>query len=334
MLSQVRSLLDEDNVSRVNDVDDILPALNRGQDYAAHLLAEHYDAPLITHATITTVANQKEYPIPEDAFEERLEQVEVFLNNIYYSLQYVPFQDISNYEYATLATRTPAYWTISGRNFKLVPMPSSAFSLRVWYNVDPFPLIKSQGRITNVNTSGNYILVDSVGSDLTTDTSQLNSYINIIDAQTGLRKATFQINQLPPGTTKIVLKTVPLRTTVQNLTIDTSLSALAINSAPDNDGPTNYSVNPDDLICVVQGTCVPVMAKPITNFIINYAVMEINRKLGLSNTSETEAFKELEEQVKDSWANRPNTMRIKLKSSGWGDPYFRRRYVNFTTTTN
>ena len=81
LIDQVRSLLDEDNIESVSDSADIIPALNRAQDYASNILARHYEAPLLKKVEITTVSGQEEYFIPEDAMEERIERVEVKVNN-------------------------------------------------------------------------------------------------------------------------------------------------------------------------------------------------------------------------------------------------------------
>ena len=44
LIDEVRSMLDEDNRTSVSDTADILPALNRAQNYAANILSRHYES--------------------------------------------------------------------------------------------------------------------------------------------------------------------------------------------------------------------------------------------------------------------------------------------------
>lgn len=324
LIDEVRSILDEDNRISISDTDDILPALNRAQSYAANILSRHYESPMLKKRDVTTVNGQMEYDIPEDAFEQKLEKLEVRLNNIFYEMRRIDYRDISLFENKS-STSIPYYYVVVGTRYRLIPASNSQYPLRIWYLQDPGKLVKQQGRINIVNSASNYVIVDSIGSDLTTEADQLNSYVNIIDAQTGNRKATFQIQSINGN--RINFKSSPARSTVLNLDIDTDMTDLKINDNSvdprNNEGPT-ISIEPDDYVCVVHGRCVPFFKQPFSNFLVQYAIAELTRKLGGSAEMEQRVLKDLEEQVERSWVGREQSRRVKKRNDAWDLPV--RRY--------
>lgn len=311
LIADTRSMLDEDNRSSVKDEEDILPALNRAQDFASNILARHYESPLLSNREVTLVAGQQEYDIPEDAFEGRLEKVEVKVNEQFYEVERISYRDVSVYE-SQSAINIPYYYAEVGKKYRLLPKPSATYPLRIWYLVDPLPLVKQQGRINLVNAGSNYLIVDTAGSELTTETSELDSYINIIDGQSGVRKGTLQVKTISGN--KITLKSSPARSSVLNLEVDTDLGDLS----------TGLTVSPDDYICLVHGSCVPVIKKPFSNFLIQYAVAEIRRKLGGPAGIELQVLESLEQQVERSWVGREQSRRVKKANNTWSLPV--RRY--------
>jgi hypothetical protein len=88
------------------------------------------------------------------------------------------------------------------------------------------------------------------------------------------------------------------------------------------------TVEQDDYICVVRGVCVPYLKKPLSNFIIQYAIAELKQKLNEPADMALRVLKELEEQVKHQWVGREQSLRIKKRSKHW--PWPLRRYY----TTN
>lgn len=310
LLSDVRSMLDEENTENVSDDSDLLPALNRAQDYAANILSRHYESPMLTRADVTLSSSEQEYSIPEDAFEERLEKVEVYINQTYYPLKRIDYRDISLYETPT-KINVPYYYCVIGNKYRLIPGPTGTYPARIWYLKDPDPLVQVQGRITRTDSSGGFVYVDNVGSSLTTESDELDSFVNVIDGQSGEVKQTLQIKSI--SSNKITFKTVidGGRTSVYGRTISTSLSS---------------EVAIDDYLCSAKGTCVPFFQKPFSNFMIQYAVAEITRKLGGPADIELRVLKELEEQVERSWVGREQSLRVKKRSRNWFAPS--RRYFN------
>ena len=85
LIEKVRQVIGEDNTSAIGD-DEILAALNRGQDQACSILARQYESPLLTYAVVEKIDGQSEYELPEDCFEDRLLKVEVFKGGIYHDI--------------------------------------------------------------------------------------------------------------------------------------------------------------------------------------------------------------------------------------------------------
>lgn len=298
-IEEIRSMLDEDNRDSIRDKEDILPALNRAQDFATNILSRHYESPLLKFKTIEAIPGETDYPIPEDAFEERLEAVEVSISGQYSKLTRINYRNIADYEVASAAI-VPFYYSVIGDKFRILPGPS-AYPLRVWYLVDPLPLVPSQGRITKVDNANCFIVLDSVGEDLTTESDQLNSYINIINGKTGEIKGSYQIKTISDN--KINLKTIPSRTEVEGSIISNNLE--------DN------NIKEDDLVSIVSGTCVPFFKKPVSNFLVQYAVAELRRKLGDDSGMDEKLKKDLEDQVKKSWIGREQSMRVSMVNNSW-----------------
>ncbi len=321
LVNETRAMLDEHNSISVSDESDILPALNRAQRYATNILTRHYEPPMLKHITMTPVSGQAEYPIPSDCLEERLEKVEVKINQLYYPVTRISYRDLTEYETAT-SVAAPYYYAMVGRNMKLVPKPSGAYSFRLWYLQEPLKLVKSQGRIQSMVAGDMTVILDAIGDDLSTDVDTLESFVNVIDAETGQRKATLQIRNISGN--QVRFKTTPSVSTVQTFTVDTSMTTLSVNTDTDNDG-SDVSIEVGDYLSSVSGTCIPFFKNPFSNFLVQYAVAEIRRKLGGDVESEMLALRGLEEQVQRSWVGRENSLRIHRSNTKWNSSG--RRYL-------
>lgn len=309
LVEEVRSKLNEDNTDSVDTDRDILPALNRANDFAFDILARQYPEPLLLPSTLTLVGGQSDYDIPEDTFEDRVKKIEIALPSSSGRARYVPldrisYSDISEYESAS-PSAIPQYYCIHGRTIRIVPEPTGVYSARLWRLRNPEKLVMPQGRITVVNTASNYVTVDSQGSSLTTEADQLGSYINLIDGQTGVIRGSAQIQIL--SNNRITFRTSPLRSSVLNRTISGSLSDV-----------TPLSL--DDYLAPIDGTCVPFYSRPISNFLVQYAVADIKGTLEGDSNNEAKLLEKLEKQVEHTWVGRQQVLRIKKKSPIWGRP--------------
>lgn len=308
LVSEVRSMLDETNVDSISTSDDILPSLNRAQDYAFDIYARTYPEPILGYSTLTLTGGTQEYSIPDTAFEDRVLKVEMLIgsNNGGTSsreVQRVSYRDLTNYESAS-QSNIPYYYAVVGRKIRFVPTPTGTYNARLWYLRNPEKLVLPQGRVTIVNTVGNYVIVDSAGSDLVTESDQLGSYVNVIDGQTGEVKTTLQIANINEN--KITFRSVPQRSSVLKRTVNGSFASTDISQ--------------DDYLSNIQGICVPYYGSPTTNFLIAYAVAELNRKLGDDNAREEEILKKFEQQVERTWVGREKQMRVQKRNQNFGVP--------------
>jgi hypothetical protein len=307
LIDQVRSQLDEQNRDSVSTESDILPSMNRAQDYAFDILARKYPEPILAYSTLDMVSGEAEYSIPENVFEDRVQKLEVEVPNgtgrsTYREVQRISYRDISNYE-TTTPSNLPQYYCVIGRKLRIIPAPSGAYDLRMWYLRNPEKLKTPQGRITIVNEAQRYVIVDSAGSSLTTEADQLGSYVNLIDGQTGEIKGTLQIQILSDD--KVTFRSTPTRSTVLNRVVSGSLTSLGIQQ--------------DDYISPIDGTCVPYYGSPVSNFLIQFAVAEITRKLGGQSDTEEKILDKFEKQMERTWAGRETQLRVKKKNTSWGN---------------
>lgn len=304
LISNVRGMLDEDNSSNITD-ESILQALNRAQDVAVNILARQYESPLLTSLPVQPDPGQREFEIPEDALEERLEKLEVRIGNYYQEIPRVSYRDLHNYDYNT-ATDTPRAYAVIGRNYEVLPTTNGTYPFRIWYLKDPLPLVSEQGRIVGTGADGSsrdYITVDSIGSELTTSSTNLGNYVNLIDGSTGEVKATLQITAIDTSCDRVTFKATPDRTEVLGLTVVGSLPS---------------TIEADDYICSVQGTCVPFFKKPNSNFIMQRATLDIRvNKLNESADGLRQLDSELNQQVERSWVGRAQTLRVKGTNVNW-----------------
>jgi hypothetical protein len=306
-LAEVRSLIDESNNATVSSVDDILPSLNRAQMFAFDILARKYPDPLLQYQNYTLAYETQEMAMPENIFEDRIEKLEFFNNGYYYPCKRISYRDISEYE-APVNIPFPNYYCVIGRTIRFLPKATGSFQLRIWSIREPDELVTSQGRITAVSTSNNYITVEDLGSDLTSEMDNLNSFMNVVDGSTGAIKQTLQISSIVGN--KITIRATPIRTSVLNRTVSPSISV---------------DVQPDDYVCVVQGTCVPYFTFPIYNFLVQYASNEMRRKLEHQAQGDDALREIFEKQIERSWVGREATLRVKMKSKHWGQKNISRR---------
>jgi hypothetical protein len=295
------------NRDSVSTEADILPTLNRAWDFAADILTRKYPEPLLKYGTLDLQAGVSEYNIPEDVFEDRILKLETAVpvgtgRANYIEIQRISYRDITNYESATISS-FPLYYCIIGRKIRIVPQPSGSYDARMWVVRNPEKLVLPQGRVTVIQN--NYIIVDEADGNLTTQSDQLASYVNVIDGQTGEIKGSLQIQSIIDN--KITFRSTATRSKVLNRDITAGLTPV-----------TDLEVQEDDYICAIDGICVPYFGRPTSNFLIQYAVAEITRKLGGAAETEEAVLKKFEQQVERTWAGRQQELRVKKKSNVWG----------------
>lgn len=300
LVDETRSLLDEQDTDSVKTEQDILTALNRGQDYALDIYARRYPEPILTYSTLTLVGGVAEYDIPENVFEDRIVKIEIATGGSSFpEVERISFRDISEFE-GPGTTAIPEAYCIIGRKIRFIRTPSGTYSCRLWYLRNPERLVLPQGRITKLNTASNYVILDEIGASLTTESDQLGSYVNWVDGQTGEIKSTLQIATVNEN--RIGFRNIATRSSVLNRTVSSSIPS---------------SGAEDDYLAAIEGTCVPYYGRPTSNFLIHFAVTEIAGKLGEMGSTQEDVLKNFEKQVERTWVGRERQMRVQRRSSVW-----------------
>lgn len=301
LLSEARAQMDESNTADVSDAD-ILAALNRAQRKAANIVAKRWEDALLEFTTVSLTAGTDTYDIPEDAYGRRIDALTCVRNGLEYPLKRVSYRDLYKYT-STTQVAVPYVYAMKGRSYIVKPLPASGVTLKLWYTKAPETLVLSQGRITSVSVASSYVLVDSLGSGLTTSTDALGAFVNIVDAQSGKIKVTLQVSALTTASKQVTFKTSGLTyATVYNRTVATAV-------------PTTVEVN--DLVCAVQGTCVPDLPDACLDFYTQYAVHDVRRRMGEPVADEAAMLKALENDVERQWAGRESVGRIANKARPW-----------------
>lgn len=306
LVQTVRDQLDEANNETVTDAQ-ILAALNRGQRKATNIVSRKFDSLFVVpDETTTTVAGTREYDLPTSAFGRRIEHVEVLEGEIAYEVKRIAIQQTSNFNSSSQVTR-PYYYALRKNKILLYPTPSGGRTIRIWYTQAPEELVAAQGRITSVNTGSNYVVLDSAGSGLSTTTTGFASYVNIVDYITGEVKRTLQISAIDTTTGQVTFKSSGLtRSTVLGKTVETSIGTEAA---------------ADDYVCLVTGVCVPELPQAYVDYLSQYAVVEIRRRLGEPTNEEFAQLKELEVEIQKMWVGRSQSNRVRKASGIWSRSY-------------
>lgn len=314
LIDAVISMIDHTNREAVTLEGDILPALNRGWRNATDIMARRNEDLLLTTAVFTPAELQLDVEgnyflaIPEDAYQQRVMQVEVRNSTFpdWYSAQLINAQESNKREDSTVRQRNivvsdVSYYQLSR---KLVLNPKGVISglsgVRLRYVKRPLPLVLPQGQITAIDRVNNNLTVDAIGDSLSYSTADVGNFINIINPLTGEVKSSHQILELNGGV-QIRLRTTPTRTTHKGQTIVGALPA---------------TVAIDDYVCVTSGSCVPFIEEPATTLAIEQAAAEIKKKLGEADQgSLAQAVKQQELKVEDMSNNRPQRYRRNCTAS-------------------
>jgi hypothetical protein len=74
----------------------------------------------------------------------------------------------------------------------------------------------------------------------------------------------------------------------------------------------------DDYLCPVDGTCIPPMRSPLSNFLITYASAEIKAlKLDGDPNVVLAQLKKFEERIDRTWVRREQSLRVGKSSRIW-----------------
>lgn len=326
LITEVRDEADEYNVASKDD-NAVLRMLNRGQRFVASQMVRAWQDPLLvrgqldTSKYVSSPANPipgtpaaTGIPIPRDCFEDRILQLWVATTSTPTPVEQRTYRQVSAFEYQS-AVAVPQFFYVRGRQIVTVPPMNNTYNLLVDYLRQPDALVKPIGRVVNWDPSGGaWVVVDALDTSLvSTTTTDLKSFVNVVDGLTGLVKCTLQVASIVGN--KMTWRATPTYATIEGR----ALSANTLGLAGD------FALSADDYICNVAGTCVPQLNEMVTGFLVEYAVAALARSLGqatatISNAIAEEARKFAEQQK----AGRTTTRRIKSRSKVWSrTPYAR-----------
>lgn len=319
LIKDVRDQLDELNEASITDMF-LLQALNRAQKPLVRMMAKNEDTMLLEMAVISldsgTVAEDgtREYDMPEGTMARRIEKVETRIagQESVRVLKPITYKQRESVRYRTGTTR-PAFYDIRRDKIRVYPQSTSTYELIVFFSRQPEPLVLPQGRINKFNFDNNYVIVDELGDSLTSEADQRESFVNIIDYQTGLIKASLQVAFIDTGLNQIKFKSSGLtRSKVFTQNISTALPS---------------DITEDDLICFVRGTCVPQYPEVYTDYLVQSAVVKAKHKLREDTAEDYAALRDIEKDIQQMALGRDPSFKVKHTSSVWtSQRYVTRRY--------
>lgn len=303
LIDQVRDQVDESNVEDVSDAD-ILQALNRAQRRAANILARQDENFFITFTSQVTELGKDTYPIPEVAYGRRLEQITIVRNKLEYPLKRVGYRELYRFASGAIVS-IPYVYAIKGRDYIIKPTPQSGTELKIWYMAAPETLVVNQGRITSIDDVNLSVTLDNVGDGLTTSTAELGAFVNIVDASTGAIKVTLQIASINKASRTVTFKTA-------GLTFDTVYNRIVSVEIPETAG-----VDRGDYLCAVAGTSVPDLPDACLDYLVQFAVVEVRRRMGEPTQDDMVALRDQEQDLTRQWAGRELVSRVSNKARSW-----------------
>jgi hypothetical protein len=309
IINEVRALCDEYDTDQLPDTD-IYASLNRGMEKSTKILSRVYPDPIMQYIEIS-LPSTREIDLPENIWGDKIIRMEWYDPNnarvIPTECQKVSVRLLAEQSQYLGESQIPLAYAIHGRTIRFCATPSGKRSLRIWNIREIDKLVKTHARITDLDTTNGILYLGEVSSSFdpfgTVVQGDWNSYINIVDGQTGIVKGTFQIKSWDETDTLEIKLASPDRSLVLNRPIDTSLSTTDINA--------------DDYICPIQGTCVLYFCDEVHAYIVQYATAECKRRLGYAYDADQNLLREFEIELKKTYQGRSLSLRIVQNNPNW-----------------
>ena len=300
LIVRVREKTDEENTTTVAD-STIIRSLNEAQRNLVRIAARQYDQIFITNTTLTSDSDGFA-TIPEDAFDRRLEFLEIEVGQgITRKLLREKPGRVPDYRTST-SFQYPYAYTTTQNKIQLLPAPSGPITITAWYTKRPGSLGTSQGRILSIGSST--LVVDAVGSSIGTGVDDLSAFVTVVDSTTGLPKGSYQLASVDSTTNTLTIKESSLdRTAVAGNTLSTTLDS---------------TIEQDDYVCVVGTTAVLELLSDYSDYIIQSAVVDIRRGLREETNPDYSYLKDLERELETLWSGRDLDARVTRRNPHWG----------------
>ena len=170
LVLEVRDQLNEYNIDSITD-EAILRVLSRAKDSATTILAKTYPDQIVEVMDPITASN---IVLPEGLHEERINKVEyLYSSNYLHDVERISYRDRT--KYTTTHKGIPRYYYIVKNKLFLLPEPQGG-ELVLWYIPEPEPFIEEEGRILQINAASKYIVLDSIGDNISAEEDELKNY--------------------------------------------------------------------------------------------------------------------------------------------------------------
>lgn len=301
LIQQVRDVTDEDNVNDISD-EFIIRALNRAQQDLVSEITRKYN-PQFMQEVILTQADFKTdlqgkarvATLPTRSFAYRVNSVDAKIGDTWTPVRQVPFSHTLALDIES-GTSLPVVYSMQGNKIYVYPNIDQLAQLRIRYQVRPPKLVATQGRVTEIGE--NYVIVDDIGTGLSSSVDDLTAFINFVDSGTGLIKGTAQVVGLNEASNRITIQV-----SSPNLS-RTSVFGFTVSAAV----PTDLSL--DDYVCLASGTCIPYLASDLSNYHVELAAFHVKRALGTVGQADFSERDRVIERITKLWSGRENTMKI------------------------
>lgn len=309
MLEHVRSQIDEDETSDISN-STILQTLNRAQMRLQRIAVKRWPA-LFQAETEVTITGRTQ-TIPAEAYGFVVNSVDVQVGSSWLPLTAVKLAQIIHEDTAATSS-TPQYWSTQGNTLHIFPKGNGS-TFRIRYQRRLPQLVVKWGQIDSVTAGGastdTLVYLDDVSDSLTTSTTGLAAFTNVVSPSTGEVLGTYQTTTV--GATYIAFGT-RTRTTAYEYSVIQGRQTQAEIEALDYEYPAQ-----DDYVCSAAGSCVPPLGQDVADYLVQYAVVELKRKAGEDIKQEQDRLTELEQDMETMWAGRPSQLRVQRRNPHWG----------------
>jgi len=301
LIQQVRDVTDEDNVNDISD-DFIIRALNRAQQDLVSEITRKYNPQFMQEVLLTQSDFKQDIQgkarvatLPVRSFAYRVNNVDARVGDTWVPVRQVPFSYTLSLD-TNSGTSLPVVYSMQGNKIYVYPNIDQVTQLRIRYQVRPPKLVATQGRVTEIGE--NYVIVDDIGTGLSSSVDDLSAFINFVDAGTGLIKGTAQVVGLNDASNRVTIQVSSphlSRTTVFGFAVSAAV-------------PSDLAL--DDYVCLASGTCIPYLASDLSNYHVELASFHVKRALGTVGQADFSERDRVIERISKLWSGRENTMKI------------------------
>ena len=315
IIDELRASVEEENSVQIEDSYNLLPILNRAHSKAYDILTQVYPEPLL--AKVDLVVNTREISLPENIYQDKIHQL-YWVDGSGKKLAPCNKSSIQQFSEDDGINESgwPTSYVVFGRKIRFSGEPAG--TLRMWYMRELERLAEPIASIDGISGTDT-LLISGLDADWDFTAGRTNSYVNIVDGQTGLVKGTVQVRS--SSTSEIVIRSAPDRSTVLNRDISSDLTAIV-----DDEGST-VPVSADDYLCEIRGTCVLPYWDLVHDFIAQYGIAELKRELGYAYDVDQQLVSSFRVDMrKSALANRDAPFTIRRRNAIWNSNRWNSRF--------